>query len=346
MKAPVLHNESRKQFKIRGIMRLNEDGQINVDGAMSRWVRLADGAKAHYMTSGESGPSVILCHGGLPGSSAIAGWRYQFKNLAESGFRVYAPDFPGFGLADTDPRYWPRLGSQSHVEFLYKFMESLCIETAHFAGNSMGCGNAARFAISYPEKVLSLVLIAGNLPGLVDPDKVYRTINVTTLNRETFDGTPESMLKMMEPIIFDRSAITEELLQMRTLSAVKQKESLAAYHHGNDRLQNDKNFNRRFQIQGRLDQIKVPQILLWGRDDILNPVTNAFLQEDVTPWIQYFYPFDCGHQGQTDKPDLFNKIFVEFFRNSKISRQTAVKAGVSERKPEIQNLVAQEIDNG
>ena len=51
-------------------MHLNDEGQINVEGAMSRWVKLADGAVAHYMTAGESGPPVILCHGGLPGSSA------------------------------------------------------------------------------------------------------------------------------------------------------------------------------------------------------------------------------------------------------------------------------------
>ena len=322
-------------------MHLNDEGQINVEGAMSRWVKLADGAVAHYMTAGESGPPVILCHGGLPGSSAIAGWRYQFQNLAQNGFRVYAPDFPGFGLADTNPSHWPHLGYLSHVKFIYEFMESLCIDAAHFSGNSMGCSNAVRFAINHPEKVRSLALIAGNLPGLVDPNKVFRTIDVKKLNRTTFDGTSESMMEMMEPIIFDRSAITQELLDMRTLAATNQKDALAAYHSGNDRIQNDINFKHRFEIRERLDQLKVPQILLWGRDDVLNPVKNAYLQEDVTPWIQYFYPFECGHQGQTDRPELFNKVFVEFFTDGMVSRETANMAGISERKSEIKSLISE-----
>ena len=50
-------------------MALTEEGLINVTGVASRWVRLSNGAKAHYMTSGEVGPNVILLHGGFPGSS-------------------------------------------------------------------------------------------------------------------------------------------------------------------------------------------------------------------------------------------------------------------------------------
>ncbi|MCE2469493.1 MAG: alpha/beta fold hydrolase [Dehalococcoidia bacterium] len=320
-------------------MALTDDGIIAAPGIMSRWVRLASGAKAHYVTSGDTGPAVILCHGGLPGSSGMAGWRFQLPFLGAHGFRVYAPDFPGYGHADTDPEHRPVQGHHSHVEFLRMFMDALCIEDAHFSGNSMGSSICWRFAISHPERVKNFVLIAGNIPGIVPPEQVVRTMSLRGLNRETFDGTPASMRKMMDPIIEDKSVITDDLLEMRTQAAIRQRESLAAYHAASDRSEEDPALQQRYVAQGRLDQLGIPHILLWGADDVLNPVSNAYLQEDLTPWIQYFYPEKCGHQGQTDQPDVFNQVFLDFFRTNRVSRAAADAAGVSKRRPELAHYV-------
>ncbi len=323
-------------------MPLTEEGLIDHKDIMSRRVRLASGAVAHYMTAGDTGPAIMLCHGGLPGSSGLAGWRFQLAELAAQGYRVYAPDFPGYGMADTRPEHWPIHGFHSHVEFLREFMDALCIDRAHFAGNSMGSSNTWRFAISHPERVANFVLIAGNIPGLVPPDQIVRTMSVRALNRETFDGTPASMRKMMEPIIADATAITDDLLEMRTRAAIAQRESLAAYHAAGDRIEQEPALQQRYQPQGRLERLGIPHILLWGVDDILNPVVNAYTQEDITPWIQYFYPENCGHQGQTDQPETFNQVFLEFFPTGRVTRQTADRAGVSKRRPELAQYVERE----
>ena len=90
--------ELEKDTRSRG---LTEEGIIHIPGIYSRWVRLASGAKAHYITTGESGPAVILLHGGIEGSSGTAGFRFMCNFLGSNGFRVYAPDRPGFGKADT-----------------------------------------------------------------------------------------------------------------------------------------------------------------------------------------------------------------------------------------------------
>ena len=45
-------------------MALTDENLVDVPGMASRWVRLANGARAHYMTAGTSGPAVILLHGG------------------------------------------------------------------------------------------------------------------------------------------------------------------------------------------------------------------------------------------------------------------------------------------
>ena len=57
--------------------------------------------------------------------------------------------------------------------------------------------------------------------------------------------------------------------------------------------------------------------------------------------MQFFFPAETGHQGQTDQPELFNQLFLEFFRDGKVSRQTADAAGISKNRPELAHLVEQ-----
>src|SRR5688572_23665154 len=103
---------------------LTEEDIIHIPGLASRWVRLANGAKAHYVTSGDTGPAVILAHGGIEGSSGTAGWRFMAPFLGANGFRVYAPDQPGFGWSDTKPEYIRR-NAKDHVDFIKMFADAL-----------------------------------------------------------------------------------------------------------------------------------------------------------------------------------------------------------------------------
>jgi 2-hydroxy-6-oxonona-2,4-dienedioate hydrolase len=82
-------------------------------------------------------------------------------------------------------------------------------------------------------------------------------------------------------------------------------------------------------------------IYLYGLQDVLIPVENgfAFAQEDSVPNIQFFYPDQCGHQGQTDQPETFNQAALEFFKFGKVSWATARSAGVSLRRPINPDLV-------
>ena len=139
-------------------MPLTDEGIVNIPGIMSRWVRLANGAKAHYMTAGDTGPAVILLHGGAAGSSGTAGWRFMAPFLGANGFRVFCPDQPGFGLADTREEYWPKHGILSHVQFINDFADALCLDEFHLAGNSMGCVNAIHYLLAYPKRVKSFAV--------------------------------------------------------------------------------------------------------------------------------------------------------------------------------------------
>ena len=128
---------------------------------------------------------------------------------------------------------------------------------------------------------------------------------------------------------------------MRTEAANRQGDSYDAGRKGRELIRQDPILLARYRTKDRFSKTGVPGIYLYGKDDVLAPVENAYDQEDTLPGIQMFYPEECGHQGQTDQPDMFNQVFLEFFRDGKVSRKTADWAGVSNRRPELERYVEQ-----
>jgi 2-hydroxy-6-oxonona-2,4-dienedioate hydrolase len=323
-------------------MTLTEEGILEVPGLASRFVRLPSGARAHYMTAGTTGPAVLLLHGGLPGSSGTAGWRFMAPYLGEHGFRVYCPDMPAFGLSDARPEHRPR-GLDAYVDFIQEFADTLCLDRFHLAGNSMGCMNSVNYLVAHPERVISFALIAGDIgdvvpEGLKPPSQMHLT---------AYDGTREGMRRMMEAIIHRGEAVTDDVVEMRYQAAERHREGHAALWPSMMRYTrtvppDDPNTEARLTTKGRLDALEIPGVYLYGQDDVLNPVEWGYEQENVLPKVQFFYPAECGHQGQTDRPDLFNPLFLEFFRDGRISRRTADAAGISKRRPENPDLVEQQ----
>lgn len=319
---------------------------IHIPGMSSQWVRLGNGAKAHYTVSGDDGPAVILCHGGIEGSSGTAGWRFTAPFLGANGFRVYCPDQPGFGWADTRPENL-RQSPKSHVDFIRQFADALCIDKFFISGNSMGCSTAVNVTVAHPERVLGVVYIAGGLGDIIDPAKrVGGKDSKFSANPDYvgpgFDGTEQSMRVLMEGIIYKAAAIWPELITMRVKAAQRQRAGrvAAGLSEVAPFQTQDENILANLSTKGRLTRLNIPMIYLYGLQDVLIPVENGFQQEDAAPNVQFFYPDHCGHQGQTDQPDMFNQVMLEFFRDGKVSAETAKWAGVSRRRPVDANVVA------
>ncbi len=110
-----------------------------------------DESRVAYHLAGD-GPELLLIHGvGVVGAS----WRPQLEGLAD-GFRMAAPDLPGFGASEL-PHGRPSV--EGWAEAARALMDHLGWERAHVAGHSMGGLVAQQLALAHPRRVRSLALL-------------------------------------------------------------------------------------------------------------------------------------------------------------------------------------------
>jgi 2-hydroxy-6-oxonona-2,4-dienedioate hydrolase len=126
-------------------------GEAAAAWSVSRRVRVGEW-DVHYREAGEGLP-VVLVHG--LGVSAD----YWFRNgspLAAAGFRVLAPDLPGFGRTQGPEG----LSVAGQAEALSAFAEAKELGPAVYVGHSLSCQSALELAARAPERVRGLVLAA------------------------------------------------------------------------------------------------------------------------------------------------------------------------------------------
>ncbi|HYD99340.1 MAG TPA: alpha/beta hydrolase, partial [Alphaproteobacteria bacterium] len=116
----------------------------------------ADGVRLHYIERGE-GPPVVLLHGNVV---TAEDWLVSgvFAPLAER-HRVVAFDRPGFGFSER-PRgsVWT---AARQAALIRKACSLLGLGPAVFVGHSWGAMVALEMALSHPEAVSGLVVLAG-----------------------------------------------------------------------------------------------------------------------------------------------------------------------------------------
>ena len=111
--------------------------------------------KTFLLTAGrQENPPVLLLHGS---GSNSAFWFPEIMTLSAQ-YRVYAVDIPG--EAGNSEEYRPDLDTDAFARWMKDVLNALELTRAAFIGNSLGGWMALKFAAAYPERVLTLALIA------------------------------------------------------------------------------------------------------------------------------------------------------------------------------------------
>ena len=251
------------------------------------------GAKINYLEAGDPArPKVILLHG-LGGSTA--NWALNSSAIAQN-YHVFVLDQVGFGKSDK-PALKYRVGT--YVDFLEKFMAELKIEKASLVGNSMGGWVAGWMAIRYPNRVEKIVLAdaAGIVPANYSETQIYQ------LNNSTREEIRANMkLIFANPAFQTNEALVDQFMTARVTSG-----DGGTINSLIESIKRREDF-----LNDRLGEIKKPTLIIWGKQDGLLPVADAYTFNKGIAGSELLIIDQCGHVPQFEKAADFNKAVLAF----------------------------------
>lgn len=281
-------------------------GEITYEST-SRFAQVRPDLKLHYHEAGVgNGPTIVLLHGGGPGASSWSNFAKNIPVLARE-FHVLAVDQPGFGQSDKPidhPQYFVHASSA-----LKDLLDTLGItERVHLLGNSLGGGTATRFALDYPDLAGKLVLMGpgGLSVNMFAPDP---TEGVKLLSKFNYEPTRENLEAFLRIMVFDQKLITPELVEERFASASTPEALAATRAMGKSFAGPD---FQKGMIWRDAYKLRQPVLMIWGREDRVNPVDGALVALKMVPRVQLHVFGGCGHWAQLEKFDEFNRLASDF----------------------------------
>ncbi len=264
----------------------------------AREVRV-DGTRIRYIDTGHGIP-VVLLHG--LGASMYA-WRKNLGPIAEAGFRVIAFDNRGFGYSDE-----PATGydNESYVRLTVALLDSLHMPDAVLVGHSMGGAIAAQVAIEHPERVRGLVLIGSAGLGAREPIAL-RIAGWPLVGRAALALRGRGMTaRLLKATYADPEKVTEADVDQYYAPMVQS---------GYGRVLRSVLREFRFDgLQGRLEHVAAPTLVLWGEQDRLVPMGLGRAIAIGIPKAAFLSVAHAGHSVQEEAPDEVNRLIVKFLR--------------------------------
>ncbi len=276
-----------------------------------KYVEVHSGLKLHYHEAGaEHAETVILLHGGGPGASAWSNFGRNLPVFAKN-YRTLAVDQPGFGRSDK-PTEHPQYFRHS-ADAVVGLMDALGIERAHFVGNSLGGGSAVRLALNHGKRAGRLVLMGpgGLSVNVFAPDP---TEGVKNLGRFAAKPSRERMEAFLRIMVHDQSFITDELIDDRFAAANTPESQAAMRAMGMSFAQPDS--YEEGMLWREAHRLRQRVLLIWGREDRVNPLDGALLALKTIPRAQLHVFGGCGHWAQLEKFDEFNRLALDFLGSS------------------------------
>ncbi len=244
-----------------------------------------------WLERGEGEP-VLLLHG-LMGQ--MRHWEPVLEGLGE-GYRPLALTLPIFHPA------LPEATLDELVRYVLGFLDALEIPRAVIGGNSLGGHAALRLALDHPDRVSGLILTGSS--GLFE--------------RSFTSGVPhrpdrEYVRRKMEEVFFDPGLVTDGWVEdvHRVLTTPASALRVLRLARG----------ARRDNLEGRLGEIRVPALLVWGLEDRITPPDVGARFRALLPDAQLWHLARCGHAPMLEWPEPFAEIVADWLEGTRERRR-------------------------
>ena len=258
--------------------------------------------KVYYELSGpEDAPVLVLSNGIM---MSTASWAYQTAVLNRY-LRVLVYDCRGMWQSDhPDGHYTMDL----HAGDLAALLDGLNIPSAHIAGISYGAEISMVFALKFPDKTKTLIVIDGvseihpllhaqTYPWLMAAEREDPELLLRTSYHMNFS---EEWIKANKPFI-ESSADRYGLIDMKAFVHLMN----AFFEHN---------------ISNQLSKINVPTMVVAGEEDLIKGSEYAKIIAKNIPGSEFVLVPGSGHALSIEKPAVLNTLLLGFVTKNDQSR--------------------------
>lgn len=258
------------------------------------------GGRLYHEADGD-GPVLVLIHAGV---AHLRMWDAQVAHWKDE-FRVIRYDTRGFGRTETtDVPY-------SNVDDLRLLLDELGVYKAHVVGLSRGATIALDFVVAHPDRVCSLVWVAGAVRGLElgDDPRLVETWKemerleaardwsaLVELETQVWTDGPGQPADRVDPHIRREMVGWNMQNYLAEQPADKVIAAPPALEH--------------------LGDIKVPTLVMWGTLDETTVGEAGERLAAAVPGAQKHVFEDVAHMVNLERPAEFNEVVLEFLRKA------------------------------
>ncbi len=216
------------------------------------------------------------------------------RELRSLGYRVYVPDFPGFGTAAIPDK---PLFLKDYVEFLAGYLKKRKLARAILIGHSFGGRVALKFTQSFPGEVGALILTG--TPGYtpVSKKRLMLFIAIAKVGKIFFlipflNFFQEKVRRWYYFTVGARDYSRAEGFMRDTFKNVVREELVAS-----------------------MRDIHLPTLLVWGQEDIITPVPIAEKMKKTIQGSELYLIPKVGHNVVFKFPELFVSTITQWLKN-------------------------------
>jgi pimeloyl-ACP methyl ester carboxylesterase len=245
-----------------------------------------------YWDTGGDGPAIVLLH---PATGSALIWGYQQPVFAKAGYRVIGYSRRSYYNSDPVAADHPGIASED----LDHLADYLGLKKFHLVGSAAGGGIAADYAVSHPDRLLSLV-IASNPSGLsMGPiAELYES-----LRPKEFPALPPDFRELGPSYRAANPAGAKLWLELEHKAITSRPFRQPAANRITEET---------------LNRLKVPTLLISGEADLASPPGLIRKVAVQIPGSEVVTVPEGGHSTYWERPDVFNRAVLDFVgRHSK-----------------------------
>ncbi len=248
-----------------------------------------DNIDINYICEGQ-GKDVLILHGWGANIQAVL----PIHNYLKDRFRVFTLDLPGFGKSHKPHKAW---GTNNYADIIKKFIDRMKMKDIILIGHSHGGRVSIVLGSKYCDIFNKIILV--DSAGIIPKRSMQYYLKVYTFKT----------LKNIYNLLFFWTD------KQKRMEKFYRKFGSSDYKNANGVMRKTlvKVVNEDFTHL--LNKIKVPTLLIWGRDDEDTPVYMGEIMEKKIEDSGLVVLDNAGHYSYIDQYNSFKRIIDKFLEN-------------------------------